>query len=493
MLVVLKKIRGVPSAGFEKSKGVEQLDDTECTTNSTSDLYDDREDDPIIEFSNAHVGDSMQMALIEAQHELREKASQGHILRETLSIVSVKMNQQECELQGAIAECERKSRLLEEKTNECVQWKLKCETAQANLVEYTLDRTETIQLLEQKTAECEEWKVKCEKLQAQLVYESLQWKEKTVECERNYETLQAKQIEESSELPIEKADSLASFSAVQPAIDPLIGDLSLVPFPNHPWRCRNTGALLLFKKDTNKYEKRCNMESTPLPSSDEDSISEQYKSDLDVTCSPRRIRRYRRNKKSEHCKAFHTTPMLWSGADENEQDKATDGVDAPDKQEIGFELMEQPEQIDHVVGPSRVDPEEEEIKEAGDEPHAAKEEDTKTTVTHQDQVGGDSAVPALEIRSKAMNLQLDDLFNCEDDSKSVAALSMVSTTITVHTPSADDDTMSGMSSSDDGDSVELYNCALNTAQHAEMVRARVIRRATKEAQKAHFAVETVEC
>jgi hypothetical protein len=259
-LVTMKNIRGVLSTRLDNLKSVEKLDDTECTINSSSDFNDDSHcqgEDPIYVREVKAGEDSIEMALVEVQHDLREKASQCQILRETLSTMSVKMTRQECQLQVTIVKHEETMLLLEEKTAECEEWRLKYETQtlHARRVEESPDCEDKARLLKEKSAECEQRKVKYEKMQAPPAKESLPFQEENnAACaqqkfEEDETLLQAKQVDQALlEPPPTSAEALVYYSSAHSAaINPLLRDPALL-LSNHPWRSRTHGPLSFSKK-----------------------------------------------------------------------------------------------------------------------------------------------------------------------------------------------------------------------------------------------------
>lgn len=73
-------------------------------------------------------GNGDESKLIEMQDDLKAKTLQLDILRETLSTMSATMRRQEFQLEGKDVQIETYIRLLEEKTAECNEWKSKYET-----------------------------------------------------------------------------------------------------------------------------------------------------------------------------------------------------------------------------------------------------------------------------------------------------------------------------------------------------------------------------
>lgn len=275
-------------------------DETESTMEG---FFDDDDDDegpeeeplPIME-SKARAGaakqeDSIETALVELQHELREKSAQCDILRETLSTMSVRMKRQECQLQEKIDKVEEQLGLLAEKTIECDQWKSKYETLVS-------DRAE--------------------------------------------EALVTKPSSSSSS---SSAAAQMHFPSILPAIDPLLGDPSLsVAYMSHsfsftnrrPWKRSNSrlqkGGFSNTKNDNSDdnsdNEEECEERSTTELSLSEDSIEESYRSELDMVYNnnrssstkrspPARRPAYHKSKKSrDMVKAFQTLPMNWLGDDD---------------------------------------------------------------------------------------------------------------------------------------------------------------------------------
>jgi hypothetical protein len=81
---------------------------------------------------------------IELKDDLKAKSLQLDILRETLSTMSATMRRQECQLEGKDVQIETYSRLVEEKTIECNEWKERYETL-ALKIESKVNESEKIQ------------------------------------------------------------------------------------------------------------------------------------------------------------------------------------------------------------------------------------------------------------------------------------------------------------------------------------------------------------
>jgi hypothetical protein len=123
---ILKKIRGASGHYLENGKGDLCRDDTD-TTNYYEDCFENL-DGTIHEVNSSGISDdSMESAFVELQHELREKTSQCTILRETLSTMSATMRRHEFQLKEKIAALEENVTLINEKTAECQEWKEKYE------------------------------------------------------------------------------------------------------------------------------------------------------------------------------------------------------------------------------------------------------------------------------------------------------------------------------------------------------------------------------
>lgn len=130
---MLRKI-GMQSTGSSDKLGKPDMSRDESETSYCCDLS-------IVEESS---GNDDRSKLIELDDDLKAKILQLEILRETLSTMSAKMRRQEFQLETKDIEIEKWIRLMDEKTTECNEWKTKYEKLVIN-IESGVTESEKIQ------------------------------------------------------------------------------------------------------------------------------------------------------------------------------------------------------------------------------------------------------------------------------------------------------------------------------------------------------------
>lgn len=474
---ILTKMRGgSPSLSVEKPTKEESLDETECTMEDSFQLHDNadtyEDDDTHPHTNDATSGggsESIESALVEMQHDLREKTAQCDILRETLSTMSVKMKRHECMLQEKIVALELQIELLEKKTGECATWKSKFETLVSEREhEFTTGTTlsiPTLSLLPRMDPLLEEYQQSTDPL-----------------------------LGESWAL-----------------MDPLLGDINLFPSTDRrPWSksmrspaSSSSSSNSNDKKSSNGDDEHSTMD---LSRSGDDSVE----SELDVVHSPKRSPR----RKPKVCRAvfkeFQTLPMAWLDKEEdNDAPTATLTVLMAAEAEVPWtpakEDLVAPAGIgavDEAAPPTEQDEEEPVVGAEQAEKEPTMGEDVPPT---RDEASPVVAPSPADVVASAMDrfVTLEAFMLYHGNSDGSADDSRAVNTIVVKEEESDAISVVSGCSVEESDSVTAVvltlpggtACDLDAVTTAmeQQRRRRIFRMARRSSVKAQFTIESVEC